>query len=84
MDTSDQFLKRSKKLFAAFRDLDPKDLGNKTLIEYHRKTHMLYAGNIKRDPPNKQFINSIVTYHDRLVKEMLKRNFKHNTPLKKI
>lgn len=84
MEKSDQFLKNSIKLFAAFRDLDPKDLGDKTLIEYHRKTHMLYAGNVKRKAPNKQFINSIVDYHDRLVKEMLKRGFNHNTPLKKI
>jgi hypothetical protein len=80
----DLILKRSMALFKSFRDAKPSKLENQTLLDYHRKTHMLYAGNVKRDPPNKQFINSIVSFHDRLVKEMLKRNMKHTTPLKKI
>jgi hypothetical protein len=80
----DTFVKNSLKLFKAFRDVKPRSLGDKLLLEYHRKCHMLYAGNIKRTPPNKTFINSIVEYHDSLVKEMLRRNMRHNSPLKKI
>jgi len=84
MKISDSFLKRSVDLFTSIRGRSPADLENKTLNDYHRKTHMLYAGNMKRNPPNKQFINSLASYHDSLVKEMLKRGMKHNTPLKKI
>jgi hypothetical protein len=84
MTPSELMFKRSKTLFTSIRDRSPSELENQTLLDYHRKCHMLYAGNIKRNPPNKQFINSLVSYHDRLVKEMLKRGMKHNTPLKKI
>lgn len=80
----DQFVKNSMIVFKAFRDAKPRSLGDKLLLEYHRKCHMLYAGNIKGNPPNKTFINSIVDYHDRLVKEMKRRKMQHNSPLKKI
>jgi len=59
-------------------------LPQKLLIEYHRKTHMLYSGAMKRNPPNKKWINKIVDTHDQYVNEMLKRGMNHNTPLKKI
>ena len=73
-----------KNILARMKDKDPRSLITRTLLDYHRKTHMLYAGAIKRKPINKIFINSIVGLHDKLVKEMLKRKIKHTTPLKKI
>jgi len=73
-----------KKVAIKMKDKDPSTLTNPQVLDYHKKTHMLYAGNIKRNPPNKKFINSIVDLHDKFVKEMLKRGMKHNTPLKKI
>jgi len=68
----------------SMRSRSPSSLTPKTLLDYHRKCHMLYQGNIKRKPINKQFINSIVDLHDSLVKEMLKRKMKHTSPLKKV
>jgi hypothetical protein len=62
----------------------PSSLKTPILLDYHRKTHMLYKGNITRKPPNKDFINSIVNLHNNLVEEMLKRRIKHNTPLSKV
>lgn len=62
----------------------PSSLKDRTLLDYHKKTHMLYAGNIKRRPVNKKFLNSIVDLHNKFVAEMLKRGMKHNTPLKKV
>ena len=62
----------------------PTALSNSLLLDYHRKTHMLYSGNVKRTPVNKAFVNSIVDLHDKFVEEMLRRGMKHNTPLKKI
>ena len=78
------FLKNSLKVMKAFKDAKPRKLSDKLLLDYHRKCHMLYAGNIKNHPINKPFINSVVSLHDRFVKEMLKRKMKHSTPLKKI
>lgn len=66
------------------KDAKPSSLSNPLLLDYHRKTHMLYAGAMKHKPPNKQFINQVVSMHDSFVKEMLKRGMKHTTPLKKI
>jgi hypothetical protein len=62
----------------------PTSLTDKQLLDYHKKTHMLYAGNIKRKPVNKPFVNSIVDLHNKFVKEMKKRGMKHKTPLTKI
>lgn len=78
------FVTNSLKFLKSMKDVKPKDLENKKLNDYHLKTHMLYAGNIKRRPINKPFINSIVKLHDEFVKEMVKRKMKHNSPLKKI
>lgn len=78
------FLKNSLTLFKAMMDVNLSQLNDKLLLEYHRKCHMLYAGNIKRRPVNKPFINSVVSFHDKIVKEMEKRKFKHNSPLKKV
>jgi len=66
------------------KNKEPSTLPPKLLVEYHRKTHMLYSGAMKRKPQNKPFINSIVDAHDQYVRELLKRGMKHNTPLKKI
>jgi len=71
-------------VYRSLKDTNPTKLQSKLLLEYHRKTHMLYAGAIKRRPLNKKFINATVELHDRFVKEMLKRGMKHNSPLKKI
>lgn len=78
------FVLNSVKQLRLLKDSKPKDLQNKKLNDYHLKTHMLYAGNIKRRPLNKEFINSVVSLHDEFVKEMLKRGMKHNSPLKKV
>ena len=80
----DQFVKRSLQLLKTFRDSNPRKLNDKLLLEYHRKCHMLYAGNIKRRPVNKKFINSIVDLHNKFVKEMTKRGMNHNSLLKKV
>jgi len=66
------------------KDVSPSSLKNNQLLDYHKKTHMLYAAAVKRKPQNKVFVNSMVELHDRFVSEMLKRKMNHNTPLKKI
>lgn len=78
------FLLNSLKQLGLMKDRDPKDLNNKTLNDYHMKTHMLYAGNIKHRPLNKKFINSVVSLHNKLVKEMLNRGMNHSSPLNKV
>ena len=71
-------------LFRSLRDKNPPSLSDQLLLDYHRKTHMLYAGAVSRCPLNKPLVNSIVDLHDNFVKEMLARRMKHNTPLKKV
>ena len=66
------------------KDKEPSTLPTKLLIEYHRRTHMLYSGAMRRKPINKNWVNEVVDTHDQYVSEMLKRGIKHNTPLKKI
>lgn len=74
----------------AFRTLsrlknkNPSSLQDKVLLDYHKKTHMLYAGAIKHKPPNKVFINHVVEMHNEYVNEMIKRGMKHKTPLSRI
>ena len=72
------------KIFRNMRSKLPKSLSRQILLDYHRKTHMLYEGNIKRKPINKEFVNSIVDLHDKFVKEMLQRGISHKTPLKRV
>ena len=76
--------KNSLKFLRLFKGIKISDLKDKNLLDYHKKTHMLYAGNIKRIPINKKLINEIVYMHNKFVKEMKKRKFNHKTPLKKI
>ena len=66
------------------RDHDFNTLEKKKLLDFHRKTHMLYEAHIRKKPVNKAFVNSIVVLHDQIVKSMLKRGIQHNSPLKKI
>ena len=66
------------------KNKEPSSLTPKLLLDHHRKTHMIHAGATKRNPPNKELINSIVNLHDKFVNELLKRGMKHNTPLKKV
>lgn len=80
----DKFFNSSKILAESMADANLSDLQNRNLLDYHRKCHMLYGGNMKKKPLNKKFINSIVDLHDRIVKEMEKRKMKHNTPLTKL
>lgn len=79
-----KFFKNSIKVMKAMKDAKPMKLKDRNLLDYHRKCHMLFSGNVRHKPPNKVFINSIVDLHDSLVKEMERRNIKHNTPLKKL
>lgn len=78
------FIRDSLKLLNKFENIDPSTLKNQTLLDYHKKIHMIYASNIKRRPINKSFINSIVKLHTKFVKEITKRKMKHNSPLLKI
>jgi hypothetical protein len=75
---------QNKRIFKSMRDKKPTLLPDKLLLDYHKKTHMLYAGAIARKPLNKPFINSTVDLHDNLVDEMLNRGMNHTTPLKKV
>ena len=75
---------QNRNLFRSMRDKRPSLLPDKLLLDYHKKTHMLYAGAIARKPLNKPFVNSTVDLHDNLVEEMLNRGMQHNTPLKKV
>ncbi|MFW9871777.1 MAG: hypothetical protein ACFFG0_01660 [Candidatus Thorarchaeota archaeon] len=79
-----KFFKNSLGLMKAMKDANLAKITNSVLLDYHRKCHMIYSGMMRYNPPNKPFINSIVDLHDKLVKEMKKRNIKHNTPLKKV
>jgi len=74
----------SQKLLKVLKGTDFSTVGNSTLLNDHRLTHMLYAGLMRYDPPKKKTINSIVNQHDDIVKVMLSRGMNHNTPLKKI
>jgi len=79
-----KFLKKSFVMLKGMKDENLSQLPNQRLLDYHRKSHMLYSGNMAHRPINKPFINSVVDLHNRIVKEMLKRGMKHNTPLKKV
>lgn len=78
------FESETLKILARLKGKAPTTLKTNLLLDYHRKTHMLYKGALKHKPPNKKFVNQIVSIHDEYVKEMLKRGMKHTTPLKKI
>lgn len=75
---------KSLQTYKRMRDVDPSLLKDKLLLDYHRKTHMLYAAAIARKPINKPFINSMVDLHDKFAEVLLNRGMKHNTPLKKV
>lgn len=82
MDT--KFFKRSLVEAANMKDANLSDKTNKQILDYHRKCHVLYGGNMRNKPINKTFINSIVGLHDQIVKEITKRKMVHGTPLKKL
>ena len=71
-------------IYKKMQDKNPALLNDKLLLDYHKKTHMLYAGAVARRPVNKPFVNSTVTLHDKLVEEMLNRGMKHTTPLNRV
>lgn len=75
---------KSLQTYKTMTDADPSSLQDKVLSEYHKKVHMLYGESIARRPINKPFINSTVDLHNNLVEELLKREVKHDTPLKRI
>lgn len=79
-----KFFNKSLSMTKAMKDVNLSEIPNNLLLDYHRKTHMLYGGNIKNKPINKQFINFIVELHNNIVKEMTNRKMKHNTPLPKL
>jgi hypothetical protein len=72
------------KKFNGFKNKPLDSLTNPLLLDYHRKTHMLYSSTMNRRPVNKEFIKRIVNLHDQYVNEMLKRGMQHNTPLKSL
>jgi len=63
---------------------NPALLNDKLLLDYHKKTHMIYVGAVARRPVNKPLVNSMVVLHDKFVEEMLNRGMKHSTPLNKV
>ena len=79
-------------LIADWRHYDPKDVSDAVLRDDHRITHMWYNW-LMRNPDKKfeseQFkdltreeqIEVIKELHDRIAKEMVRRGWKHNTPL---
>jgi len=72
------------KVFNNFKGKDVTSLTNPLLLDYHRKTHMLFASASGRRPINQAFIDRIIVIHNRYVDEILKRGMTHSTPLKKI
>ena len=56
-------------------------LTNPQLVELHRKCHMLYGAWTKKGNVKKEAFDFIMKVHDELVKEMNRRNLKHNSPL---
>ena len=78
------FEQKNLNQYKSMQGKNPALLNDKLLLDYHKKTHMLYAGAVTRKPANKPFVNSMVALHDKFVTEMLDRGMKHNTPLKKI
>jgi hypothetical protein len=74
----------NKKTYNIMQGKNPALLNDKLLLDYHKKTHMVYAGVVLRRPANKPFVNSTVALHDKFVEEMLNRGMKHNTPLNKV
>ena len=84
LDTYLEELYSKSRLLAILGEVNPRKVNDKLLLEYHRKCHMLYAGNIKRKNVNKEFISFIVKFHDEIVEEMTRRGFQHKTPLEKI
>lgn len=70
--------------YKVLRNLKEKDaatLQDILLIDFHRKTHKLYKEAVKHKPPNKKFINHVVSLHNEYVTEMKKRGLKHDTSL---
>jgi len=49
---------------------------DKQILDLHRKCHMLYKSH-----KNKEFLKEVIVMHDMIVKEMLRRKMKHNSPL---
>jgi len=77
-------LSKSFQIFKSMQNVNLKDVSNSRLLDLHRKCHMLYMANIRHKNLNKKFLNSLVTFHDEIVKEMSRRNMKHASPLEKV
>jgi len=77
----DKFLLRSINVLKTFLDKNVRGFTDQQLVDLHRKTHMLYAGNSKREKPNKKFLDLLVKKHNQMVKELKRRDMKHFSPL---
>lgn len=77
----DKFLIKSVNLLKTFLDKSVSSFTNQQLVDLHRKTHMLYAGNSKRQNPNQKFLSIVVKKHNEMVKELKRRKMKHFSPL---
>jgi len=75
------FEAESYKLLRNLKEKDPSTLQDILLNSFHLKTHKLYKGAVKHKPPNKKFINHVVSLHNEYVAEMKKRGLKHDTHL---
>lgn len=62
----------------------PRLLHDKLILDYHRKTHILYKGAIKHKPLNRIFITQICELHSEFVKELTNRKMEHQTPMQRI
>ena len=59
-----------------------KKLPDKELINMHRRCHQLYGVTKSANFPNKDHKELLIKTHNLIVKEMNRRGFKHNSPLK--
>ncbi len=73
---------KSQATIKNFKTKDPTILTDQGLINSHNKIHTLYNTSIKFNPPNKKFINHVVSLHVKFVDEMNRRKMKHTSPIK--
>lgn len=77
----DKFLLRSINILKTFLDKSVRGFTDQQLLDLHRKTHMMYAGNSKRERPNKKFLGLLVKKHNEMAKELKRRGKQHFSPL---
>lgn len=54
-------------------------MDKRRLLDYHRKTHMIYNSALSRNPRNEIFLNQIKDLHDMYAMEILRRGMNHTS-----